>query len=382
MKLTTGTRRAIKAVLARPKADVAELARIAGLDPRRDFIGADFRNFDFGAADLANFNFSRADLSGADFTHAKNIDTIVFVDAKTEGAKGLPSGRVVQDAPDLPILIRIPAGSFLMGTPAAENKREKAPEELVAESTPQRRMTIPKPFLLGKTPVTVGQFDRFAVATNYKIEPGAYTYEPDEKGKWNYKHRDNRDWRNPGFPQTDDHPVVCVNHGDALAYLDWLSELTNKPYRLPSEAEWEYAARAGTTAARFWGDGRDEATRYAKVADAALMRVMKREFDPERFFSGDSGYPFTAPVGHFLPNPFGLYDMLGNVWEWMADHWTEKLSNLPKNGTPYATSDSAGCALRGGAWIGDPRIVRAGIRLRSDSGDRNLNVGFRVARTL
>jgi formylglycine-generating enzyme required for sulfatase activity len=371
----------------------SEMVRMAGLDPATDFVGATLRNVNFRTSDLAGYSFARADLTGADMTKAKGKERLVLTGAITRDAEGLPDHAMrpsdpalqvgeTRDAPHLPTLVRIPAGTFLMGTPAVENKREGMKKEWAAWSTPQRRMTIPNPFLLGKTLVTRGQFARFVAEKGYKTEPKARTFEPDAYGKWRHELGENRDWQNPGFEQTDDHPVVCVNHDDAVAYIEWLRDTTKKDYRLPSEAEWEYAARAGTTTARFWGDDRVQAVRYAKVADAALMRVMGRDFNPEQFFEGDSGYPFTAPVGGFLPNPFGLYDMLGNVWEWMADYWTDKLPGLLQDGRPNTTGDSELRALRGGAWSDDPWVVHAGHRSGSGTGNRNIHTGFRVARTL
>jgi formylglycine-generating enzyme required for sulfatase activity len=209
----------------------------------------------------------------------------------------------------------------------------------------------------------------------------AFTFEPDDKGEWNYKIRKNRDWRNPGFEQTDNDPVVCVSFDDAMAYVGWLATVTSKSYRLPSEAEWEYAARAGTTTARFWGEGRAEAVRYAKAADRALMARMNRAFDPEQFFDGDSGRPLPAPVGSFLPNPFGLYDMLGNVWEWTANCWNEDLKGQPQDGSPRTTGDCSRRVVRGGSWNSNPKAVRAGIRVRPVTGTRSTLIGFRVART-
>ena len=210
----------------------------------------------------------------------------------------------------------------------------------------------------------------------------AWTFEPDDKGQWDYKLRKNRDWRNPGFQQTGNDPVVCVSYEDAMKYVEWLTDLTGKPYRLPSEAEWEYAARAGTVTARFWGDGGGEAVRYAKVADRTSAKRMNLDFDPERFFEGESGYPFTAPVGSFLPNPFGLSDMLGNVWEWTADVVNETLKGIPRDGSPNTTGDSSRRVVRGGSWGSNPRSVRAGYRNWDDTGDRDNGTGFRVARTL
>jgi formylglycine-generating enzyme required for sulfatase activity len=286
-----------------------------------------------------------------------------------------------RDGPGLPILVRIPKGTFLMGVPRQENRREKVPKDEAAWSAPQRTIEIAQPFWLGRYPVTRGQFAAFVNATHYETPNEAWTFEPNEKGEWDYEHRKDRSWRNPGFEQTDYDPVVCVNFDDAMAYLEWLKMTTEMAYRLPSEAEWEYAARADTTTARFWGDGRAEATRYAKVADRTLMIRMKRDFDPDLFFDGESPYPFTAPVGSFLPNPFGLHDMLGNVWEWTSDHWVENLKQTPMDGTPNTNGDSSRRVLRGGSWNNNPWIVRAGYRSWAVTGGRSDITGFRVART-
>ena len=140
-----------------------------------------------------------------------------------------------------------------MGTPPKENRRERVAKEYAAWSTPLRSITIPAAFWLGKYPVTRAQFAAFVTDTGHQTADEAYTYEPDEKGEWKGELRKDRDWRNPGFEQTDNDPVVCVNYEDAMAYIGWLNRVTGKPYRLPSEAEWEYAARAGTVTARFLG---------------------------------------------------------------------------------------------------------------------------------
>jgi formylglycine-generating enzyme required for sulfatase activity len=382
MKLTPEQRGVLADLKAARSASFGELVRIAGLDKRRDFVGANLRGVDFGSTDLAGFNFARADLSHADMTRASGKDRLMLIDATTTGALGLPGPGELRDRPGLPAMVRIPAGTFTMGVPPRENRREKVPKEWAAWSSPLRTVDIARPFWLGRYPVTRGQFATFIAETGHAMPDEAWTYEPDDKGKWNYEPRKDRGWRNPGFAQTDDHPVVCVSHEDAEAYVAWLRELTGKEYRLPSEAEWEYACRAGTTTARFWGDGREEAGRYAKVADRSLMALMKAEFDPERYFDGDSGIPFTAPVGSFRSNPFGLYDMLGNVWEWTADCWNETLKDIPLDGTARTTGDCRLRVVRGGSWDNDPRSVRAGYRIRSDTGNRNTDAGFRVARTL
>nr|WP_294543245.1 SUMF1/EgtB/PvdO family nonheme iron enzyme [uncultured Rhodopila sp.] len=290
-------------------------------------------------------------------------------------------GTVIRDVPNGPELVLVPAGTFTMGVPPGEEDREGVPQQF-RWSSPQKRVTIAQPFWLGRYPVTRGQFAAFIADEGLTMPDEAYTYEPDAKGEWTYDLRKKRGWRNPGFEQTDDHPVVCVSHADAEAYVKWLSRITRQTYRLPSEAEWEYACRAGTTTARFWGDGREEAVRCAKVADRSLMARMKASFDPERYFDGDSGHPFTAPVGSVRPNPFGLYDMLGNVWEWTADCWNDHLKDIPLDGSATTTGGSGLRALRGGSWYNRPRNVRAGNRDGYSTGYRDTYTGFRVARTL
>jgi len=381
VKLTPEQRGVLGQIKSARGASFSELVEIAGLDKRTDFVGARLRGVDFGTSDLADFNFARADLTDADMTRASGKRRLMLIDAITTGARGLPGQSEARDRRDLPALVRIPAGAFTMGTPARENRREKVPKEYAAWSSPLQAIEIAQPFWLGRYPVTRGQFATFVAARGHPMPDEAWTFEPDEKDEWKYERRKNRDWRNPGFEQTDNDPVVCVSFDDAVAYAGWLATVTGKPYRLPSEAEWEYAARAGTTTARFWGDDRAGAMRYAKVADRALMATMGQAFDPDRFFDGDQGRPFTAPVGSFLPNPFGLYDMLGNVWEWTADCWNEDLKGQPQDGSPRTTGDCSRRVVRGGSWSNNPGLVRAGDRNWSGTDSRGTNTGFRVART-
>ena len=383
MRLRTEQQEIVRRLLENQTASFSDLAEIAGLDKRTAFIGANLRNVDFGRSDLSGFNFARSDLTGADLSQATGKDRLVLTGAITNRARGLPVRTdETQDAPDFPKLVRIPAGTFLMGTPAAENRREEASKEFVNRSTPPRPITIVRPYWLGKYPVTRGQFAAFVDDTGYRVPTEAWTNEPDEDGKWKYRPRANRSWRDPGFEQTDEHPVVCVSHEDASAYVKWLSVRSRHEYRLPSESEWEYAARAGTTTARFWGDGREQAPRFAQVANRAMARLMGGGFDPKLFYDCDSGYAFTAPVGTFLPNPYGLFDILGNTWEWVADRWAETLATYPSDGSPNRVGKTILRAMRGGSRRGDLGGVRCGTRYRDVAKYRYYNVGFRVARSL
>jgi formylglycine-generating enzyme required for sulfatase activity len=173
-------------------------------------------------------------------------------------------------------------------------------------------------------------------------------------------------WRNPGFDQTYRDPVVCVNWGDARAYAGWLSQVTGKSYRLPSEAEWEYAARAGTTTGRYWGDDLKDVCTYANVLEVG--------------FECQDGFSNTAPVGKHKPNAFRLHDMLGNVAEWVEDCWNPSHEGAPSDA---AARTGGNCVLRmarGGSWSADPWRVRAATRGGVSGTTRSIETGFRVVR--
>src|SRR5205814_4457362 len=147
-------------------------------------------------------------------------------------------------------------------------------------------------------------------------------------------------WEHPGFPQTERHPVICVSWDDAKAYVTWLSAKAKRPYRLPTEAEREYAARAGSSTARFWGDGRDDACRYANVSGLTKKKAAKYtpagKFPPsggDYYFSCEDRFRAGSPVGSFEPNAFGLCDMLGNVDQWVEDCWTLGYEGAPGDGS-------------------------------------------------
>jgi formylglycine-generating enzyme required for sulfatase activity len=193
-----------------------------------------------------------------------------------------------------------------------------------------------------------------------------------------------RSWREPGFPQTDRDPVVCVNSDDAEAYASWISKETGQHYRLPSESEWEYAARAGTITERLWGNQQDAACLYANVADQSLAGMMDRNANPDwLFFSCSDKFMFTSPVDMFRPNAFGLYDMLGNVRQWTADVYHNDNNGAPPDGSPWLLGSSSGPrVLPGGSWIDDPKFVRSGNRLVLGRTLRYSNAGFRLSRSI
>lgn len=281
----------------------------------------------------------------------------------------------LRDCPTCPEMVAIPPGSFTMGVPAGEHEREGEPGIVRSwPADPQHSETISYAFWLGRYEVTRAQFAAFVEATGHVTGTSCFTLGTD--GKWG--DTPGRDWRNPGFTQTANDPVVCVSWDDAQAYVDWLKRTTGMGYRLPLEAEWEYAARAGSTAARYWGDSRDDACLYGNVSDLTLATQYKFEKKAENFFLCSDGYAHTAPVGQFRPNAFGLYDMLGNVWEWTGDCLNATFIGPPAIGVP---GDCSLRGARGGSWRSPPMFVRAGRRVWDPAELRTSILGFRVART-
>lgn len=234
--------------------------------------------------------------------------------------------------------------------------------------------------------MTRGEFAAFVTETGHTV--------PDEVG---------HSFRNPGFAQDDSHPVVCVNWHDARAYAEWLSGKTGKDYRLLSEAEWEYACRAGTLTPFWWGSSitPDQANyRVARPKPSNvvnLMDALRRSIaietggmeEPEEDAAnlGDSKTNpektrKTLPVDSFEPNPWGLYQVHGNVWEWCEDCWNESYDGAPASGSVWAAGDRELRPIRGGSWRDEPWELRAAHRIADAADNRFDSVGFRLARTL
>ncbi len=286
--------------------------------------------------------------------------------------------KALRDCPFCPELVLIPGGMFAMGLP----DRAPGPETLDDDARPRHDVTIPGPFHLGKYAITRGPYAAFVRATGPRPFGTCWAFEKIPGGMFDWKERKDRDWQHPGFVQTDRDPVVCVDAADAQDYAAWLSRETKQVYRLPSEAEWEYAARGGTTGARYWGDNEKDICRYANLADRTLARVAgAKRLDPEQYGACSDRFAYTAPVGSFRPNGFGLYDMLGNVWQTTADPWHDNYQGAPSDGSVWALNGMAGKrVLRGGSWGFPPSEVGVNTRFMGVTRMRMNTVGFRLVR--
>ena len=268
-------------------------------------------------------------------------------------------------------LVYISPGKFTMGSPESEASREM--------QETQHEVELTKGFYMGAYEVTVGQFKQFVADTKFQTDgerDGKGAYGINEAGK--IEQMDAKfTWKSPGFAQTDEHPVVSISWSDAKAFCNWLSEKEKKTYRLPTEAEWEYACRAGTKTAYFYGDDPEGLATNGNGADATA----RAKYPGWSIgIKGKDGHIFTAPVGQFKPNAFGLYDMHGNVWEWCEDWYVPNSYSKEKQVDPTGPATGKAKVQRGGGWSSDSKRLRSAARVgRDPSAYRGCYLGFRVA---
>ena len=279
-------------------------------------------------------------------------------------------GAVFSDCEGCPEMVMLPGGNAMVGIEDAEEDREGVPAGFRGRARPQHAVTV-KPFALGKFEVTRAEYSEFVAATGYAVEGVCSVF---DGAKW--VKDPTRNWRDPGFDQSDRDPVVCVSWNDARSYVAWLGRKTGKRYRLPAEAEWEYAARAGVGSARYWGEEASRACGFANVADLTA----RDKFAGWTVHDCKDAQVRTAAVGSFQPNAFGLHDMLGNAWEWTQDCWNANYAGAPSDGRAWEDSDCNRRVLRGGSWGDNPWSVRLGFRGRNEATYRSDTAGFRVAR--
>jgi formylglycine-generating enzyme required for sulfatase activity len=252
-----------------------------------------------------------------------------------------------RDCADCPEMLVVPAGEFQMGSSDREEGRND-------NEGPLHKVKFDRPFAIGKYEVTFDEWDACVAAKACEVVG--------DDG-WGRGRR----------------PVLYVNFEMAMGYAKWLSQKTGKQYRVPSEAEWEYAARGGSTTRWFWGEDSKRACEFANVGDESV----KQEHPDWPRHDCNDGYAKTAPVGSFKPNGFGLHDTVGNVWEWVEDCYNASYEGAPADGSAWVTGDCVKRVDRGGGWYNKPEAVRSALRYAGDDPTRRNNtLGFRVVRTL
>ena len=288
------------------------------------------------------------------------------------------AGSIIKDCRDCPEMVVIPAGSAVLGSSVAERDREHTVKAFADREWPQHPVTIAKPFAIGKFEITRGLYARFAKDTK-RPDKDCSSYDK-ASNKWIMI--STLSWRSPGFAQADNEPVVCVDWGDAQDFTAWLSKLTGKRYRLPTETEWEYTARAGTTTARYWGDAVDDICTHNNISDRTTARALGNPDMMKEAPCEGTRKPFSEPVGSYAPNQFGVYDILGNVWEWTEDCYRDVADGVAADQTAFEAPNCQYRTLRGGGWNSAVWTARAAIRGKSAAVARASAGGIRVARDL
>jgi len=292
-----------------------------------------------------------------------------YIRHRLNALRSHPSLTKFRDCPQCPDMVVIPPGSFTMGASQSEVDRYAFPSGM---SLPLHPVRITRQFALGEFLLTRKQYATFVEETGHGGSGCAATTPDTPLLKFDVA----RSWRDPGFVQADDHPVVCVNWHDAIAYVSWLSKKTGQNYRLPTEAEWEYAGRASGVTGRYFGDA--PICEFANVRD----RSKKLIYSAGQFFNEcDGGFSNTSPVGIFPPNGFELYDMIGNVWELVEDCWRFSYADAPSDGTAREGESCKARVRRGASWNSTERYLYTVVSRSADDPELRREIdGFRIAR--
>ena len=277
------------------------------------------------------------------------------------------SFKECQNCPDMVV---VAAGEVLMGSSRADIDNGLA----AANEGPQHKVVIKQLLAIGRFEVTRDQFADFVNKSGHKVGDHCFTFEQN-----NPQDRANRSFLNPGYVQEGNHPAVCVSWADAKAYVAWLSQTTGKSYRLLSEAEFEYAARAGTKSRFGFSDDPGEICKFANGVDQAAKAAGLPGDVP--YMSCRDGYPFTAPAGSLAPNAFGLYDLIGNVWEWTEDCYYGDYAMARADSAAHPAATCSTRSVRGGDWFSSEASLRPAVRAKASATARHDDIGFRVART-
>jgi len=286
-----------------------------------------------------------------------------------ENAAGGSQRASFRDCQDCPEMVALPAGEFMMGSPESEDGHQQV------EGSP-RRVTIAKRFAIGRFEVTVDQFSAFVAETGMTVGNLCRVIVASDRTSliWGPPEAS---FRQPGFDVVGSQPVVCVSWHEAQAYVAWLRRRTGKPYRLPTEAEWEYAARAGTTTRFSFGSDETALCAYARFAD------LGSRFGWHDACRSDIITYGPVPVGSLKANPWGIFDMHGNAWEWVEDCWTPNALEIPTDGSAFARPGSCEVGVvRGGSFAGGSRRLRSATRAPVQTAKHSYNNGFRVVLSL
>jgi len=294
---------------------------------------------------------------------------------------GFEPGQLFQDGLDGadaygPVMVVIPSGSFMMGSPESEDER-------VDNEGPRFRVTFERGFALSRNEITVGQFRRFVEATGYETDAeqsGASRIYMSGSGRVAERRRVTWEDDYLGDRADESSPVIHVSWNDAAAYANWLAEATERPYRLPTEAEFEYALRAGSQSTYWWGNGSPDEVVENVTGDGDQF-TDRRQWNLA-FRRYEDGYWGPAPVGSFAENPFGLFDMGGNVMEWVQDCWHDSYVRAPDDGSAWVNPGCGRRVIRGASWSSTPMMSRSAFRISSQETATDARVGFRVARGL
>ena len=283
-----------------------------------------------------------------------------------------------RDCVHCPEMVVIPAGTALLGASTDDKFRN-------ADELPERTFTIREAFAVSRYEITRDQYEAFVRATNRPVGGDCLT-DRRKRGDWQYDAATT--FRDPGFVQEGDHPVACVNWDEAQAYVAWLNTQTKGGYRLLTEVEWEYVARGGATQnlAYPWGNDEAKGCPFANVFDRTALQTYTgvdtsgyKVFDPMNCADGRLN---TAPVGSLQPNGFGVFDIIGNVQEWVEDCYSATRDRLSESGAPAAESNCARRLVKGGSWGTLAHNVRIAERIPYPATHRDDSIGIRVARTL
>ena len=278
-------------------------------------------------------------------------------------------------------MVVLPPGEYLMGSPDTEADRRE-------HEGPQRLINLTDKFAVSRFEITHRQFGAFVTDASYMPANNCMVWTGVRGGE----QIPEKNWQDPNFEQSDDSPAVCISWMDAKSYVSWLANKTGKPYRLLSESEWEYAARAGTTSRYSFGDSPENICDYGNVPDRTAELSAGGWY--WKFVACDDGYGAqTSPVGSYKPNAFGLYDMHANVWEWVEDCYQKSFEGGPIDGSAWITDHCTGRVVRGGSLSAPidnsrsaARFIGIGESRNQEKGDpelyANFNLGMRIAVTL